>query len=225
MKLISDWIEILEDDVNGQLYGHVDLAKFTDEEREKAFIKFGEGNEDLARLLKVAYEHNAESIFCCSGHGGPDGYVLFKVNEENLQYLQDVGKVLSNFGVITNFENHYKGGKRVDYRGVQSSDWFGIAAEVMQNLKDFDSENPSKYYHEEMHDARIPLKYRIKKNLLALLKKVENKNKALPEPKDDNNSTNRRKFIESLSPAKQEREELGEVHKNEINNQVENEGR
>lgn len=181
MRLVDYVIERLENSLKRKNDGHVDLSKLPPEQREKSFVQFGEGNVDLTRLLKVAYEHDVESMFCCSGHSGPNGYVVFKVNEENLKYLQDVGKVLSKHNVVTNFEEHYLMGKRVAFSGKKSSDWFGMAADVMENIQEFDTSNPSIYYHEQMWKLQEPLSYTIKRKMLELLKKMGNKVETLPE--------------------------------------------
>jgi len=197
MGLVKNLLKHLENSIEKKDDGYIDLSKLTPAERENAFIQFGEGNEDLTRLLKIAYEHNVESMFCCSGHNGPNGYVVFKVNEDNLKYLQDVGKVLSNHGVITNFDNHYDKGKRVSYRGKNSSDWFGIAGDIMENIKDFDYNNPSIYYHEKMNESYIPLDYKIKKFLINLLQKMDKK-ESLPEAKAESTSISQSEFRDKL---------------------------
>lgn len=193
MRLVDYVIERLENSLKGKNHGYVDLSKLSSEQREKSFVQFGEGNADLTRVLRVAYEHDVESMFCCSGHGGPNGYVVFKVNEENLKYLQDVGKVLSKHNVVTNFEEHYLMGKRVCFRGKESSDWFGLAADVMENIQEFDSTNPSIYYHEKMLKSQEPLSYAVRKKILGVLKKIGNKVETLPE--NSHNNTDKNKFF------------------------------
>lgn len=114
-----------------------------------------------------------------------------------MKYLQDVGKALSNHGVITNFDNHYDKAKRVSYRGKNSSDWFGIAGDIMENLKNFDCNNPSIYYHEKMNESYIPLDYKIKKFLINLIQKIDSK-KSLPEPEGNKSDSAKRQFTDSL---------------------------
>ena len=163
----------------------VDLTKLTDEEREKAFIEFGEGSEELTNFLRAAYNHGAPSMFACSGHGYRQPYVILKVTDENLQMLQYLGKVLSNYGVATSFTDHYEFGKRVDYRGfIKNSPsprnlcgWLEIATDVLENPNKYieEANNPQIYYHEFMNSSYIPLGYRMKKKLLEELKKQEQK--------------------------------------------------
>ena len=191
MRLVDYVIERLENSLKGKNYGHVDLSKLSSEQREKSFVQFGEGNADLTRLLKVAYEHEVESMFCCSGHGGPNGYIVFKVNEENLKYLQDVGKVLSKHNVVTNFEEHYSMGKRVCFSGKESSDWFGMAADVMENIQEFDTTSPSIYYHEKMFKSQEPLSHSVRRKILGLLRKIGNKVEILPETSQNNIDKNK----------------------------------
>lgn len=123
--------------------------------------------------------------------------VVFKVNEKNLKYLQDVGKVLSKHNVVTNFEEHYLIGKRVSFRGKESSDWFRMAADVMDNIQEFDTTNPSIYYHKQMWKSQEPLSYTIKRKMLGLLKKIGNKVKTLPET---HNNTDKNKLFRDEVP-------------------------
>ncbi|MBR6033268.1 MAG: hypothetical protein IKP28_00705 [Clostridia bacterium] len=133
---------------------YVDLTKLSDEERERAFVEFGEGSRELTRFLKTAYEHGAPSMFCCSGHGGSRGYVMLKVTDENLELLRKLGKALSRFGIVTNFDNEFHYGKRVIYdcsdNLTPSSFWFGLAADIIENPSAYECDNPTMYYHEEM---------------------------------------------------------------------------
>ena len=176
MRVIPTLINHLEKSESKHKKCYINLAKLNAKQRERAFNSFGEGNKELTRLLKVAYKHNIESMFCCCGHGGPNGYVVFKANEKNIRYLQNVGKALSNYNVTTRFDYHYTEGKRVCFRGVDTSDWFGIAADVIGNIRKYDISNPSSYYDETINIGYIPLDYRIKMNLINILKKVEEKN-------------------------------------------------
>ena len=154
--------------------GHVDISTLSPEERKNAFMEFAEGNKGLYELLNTAYEQGIESMFCCAGHSENDnGYVVFKVTDDNLKKLQQLGKVLSHEGVATSFENHHELGKRVLYHGfkVQSKNWFGKANEILENLPQYEI-IPSIYYHEMMIDSNNPLSYRIRDNIVKTLEKI-----------------------------------------------------
>lgn len=107
--------------------GHIDLSSLSDEDREKAFQEFSEGNEGLCQLLKIAYANGLESTFCCGGHSKSNlGYITFNVNEENIEMLRQIGKFLSHESIATSFERHYKYGDRVKFQGIIGADknWF-----------------------------------------------------------------------------------------------------
>ena len=151
----------------------VDLTKLKAEDREEAFIEFGEGSPALTRFLRTAYEHGAPSMFSCSGHGVREPYAMLRVTDENLEMLQDLGKVLSKYGVTTNFENHHQYGKRVSFRKVQKSkpiNWLDLASDVLEHPEQYNTDNPSIYYHEEMSSSYKPLSFDIKMRLLQALK-------------------------------------------------------
>lgn len=181
MKILSNWIGHLEKSIEKSAgCGHIDLSKLTPEERKKAFVTFGEGSENLTRLLKTAYEHNVESQFCCSDCENSNGYVTFKVTDDNLKYLRDVGKVLSNYDVTTTFEEHYTMGMKVNFCSFNhepSEHWFGIAADVMENIQNFDCEHPTELYHERIYTHNAPLGNRIQEKLLTILKYFEAEDK------------------------------------------------
>ena len=131
----------------------IDLKLLSEEDREKAFIQFGEGSRELTSFLKSAYKHCVPSIFCCSGHDVRQPYVMLKVTDENLELLQTLGKILSKQGVVTNFEEHHQYGKRVIFSphgNVIQKEWLDKACDIMEHPEKFDSSNPSIYYHEEM---------------------------------------------------------------------------
>ena len=157
----------------------IDLTKLTDEQREQAFIVFGEGSKELTDFLRTAYAHGAPSMFACSGHGVRQPYVSLRVTDENLQMLQYLGKVLSNYGVTTSFENHHLFGKRVFYHGYNNSDdlcaWLNTATDVLEHpdLYANGASKPTMLYHETMTSSYVPLSYKIKKSLLESLKKRE----------------------------------------------------
>ena len=165
-------IKKLEHDIEPDA-GHIELENLTEEERSKLFIKFGEGNTDLTNFLRTTYNHNAPSVFCCSGHGIQSAYVVLKVNDENIELLKKVGKVLSKQGISTNFENNHIRGCLVSYRAVHdnpSTNWLNIASQIMENPELFDDSNPTIYYHEVMYKSYKPLLFDLKKRLLNYLR-------------------------------------------------------
>lgn len=154
--------------------GHIDISKLSPEERKNAFMEFAEGNKGLYDLLNTAYEQEIESMFCCAGHSENDnGYVVFKVTDDNLKKLQQLGKVLSHEGVATSFENHHELGKRVLYHGfkVQSKNWFEKANEILENLPQHEI-IPSIYYHEMMINSNKPFSYRIRESIIKALERI-----------------------------------------------------
>ena len=68
-------------------YGSDLVSTIDDKERETLFYTFGEGDPNLTKFLKTAYEHGAPSMFCCSGHGVNNPYVVLKVTDENIDLL------------------------------------------------------------------------------------------------------------------------------------------
>ena len=185
MGLKEKVIKWLEKDVEPSA-GRVDLETLDDETREKLFIQFGEGDKNLSKFLKTAYEHGAPSHFCCSGHGSRPAYVILKVTDENIEMLRFLGKVLSNRNVVTNFTDDHIRGKFVDIRGINnniSTEWLNIASKIRENPEIYDGSNPSIYYHEEMHSSYKPLGFDLKKKLLHYLRGDQ---KRLPEKNTSN---------------------------------------
>ena len=134
--------------------------------------KFGEGDKNLTRFLKTAYEHNAPSLFCCSGHGIQSAYVVLKVTEENINLLRKIGKVLSKQKVITNFTDNHIRGKYVSYRSrTINTEWLNLASEIMENPEKYDDSNPDIFYHEEFVKSHKTLGFDLKKQLLNYLRK------------------------------------------------------
>lgn len=179
---IKDWIiKKLENDVEPNA-GHIDLESLDDDEREKLFIQFGEGDKNLTKFLKTAYENKAPSLFCCSGHGYKSPYVRLKVTRENIELLRKMGKVLSRYGIATNFTNDYIRGIIVQYSSMKgyNTDWLNIASQIMENPELFDDTNPEIYYHEEIRQSYKPLGFNLKKKILQFLRKDS---KQLPERK------------------------------------------
>ena len=186
---IKEWIiKKLEKDVEATA-GHINLEELNEEERNKCFVQFGEGDENLTSFLKTAYDHGAPSIFCCSGHGSRSAYVVLKVTDDNIELLRKVGKVLSKSGVSTNFENNHSRGLTVHYTSMKSvsTSWLDLADRVMNTPELFDDSNPEIYYHEEIFYSYKPFGYDFKKKLLNYLRgtrkelplgnQVETKNK------------------------------------------------
>lgn len=150
----------------------VDISLLSSEEREKAFMEFSEGDDGLYTLLTTAYEHGIESMFSCSGHFNNFGYVVFKVNDDNLKSLQQLGKVLSHEGIATNFEQHHKLGFRVLFHShhATSKDWFYKAAETIENMPNFEI-TPTILYHETVYPSYQPFLSRIKQGIIEKLRK------------------------------------------------------
>lgn len=196
----------------------IDLSKLSDEEREEVFITFGEGNEHLTRLLKVAYSNNVSSQFCCSGHNGlKRAYVVFEVNEDNIKYLQKVGKILSKSNVVTNFENNFTYGKRVSFHGRDyNNNWFEYAADIMENINEYEVTTPDIYYHEDMYDNIIPFGYRVLQRLLNILKNEKLKIKKLPFPKN-NRDRNIRDTIKVIPSEENEEKAINNTNKEDNN--------
>jgi len=177
---IKEWfIKRLEKDVEVTA-GHINLEDLNEEERNKCFIQFGEGDENLTSFLKTAYNHGAPSIFCCSGHRTRSAYVMLKVTDDNIELLRSVGKVLSKSGVSTNFENNHLRGLVVSYRSMKSdsTSWLNLAERVMNTPELFDDSNPEIYYHEGITDSYKPFGFDFKKKLLNYLRGTRKK---LPE--------------------------------------------
>lgn len=180
MGLKERIIKWLEKDVEPSS-GRIDLETLDDETREKLFNQFGEGDKNLSKFLKTAYEHGAPSQFCCSGHGSRPAYVNLKVTDENIEMLRYLGKVLSNRNVVTNFTDDHIRGKFVDFRGINnniSTEWLNIASKVLENPEIYDDSNPSIYYHEGIYTSYKPFGFDLKKKLLHYLRGDQ---KRLPE--------------------------------------------
>lgn len=177
MGLKESIIKKLENDVEPNA-GHIELENLSEEERNKMFIKFGEGNVDLTNFLKTAFNHNAPSIFCCSGHGFQSAYVSLKVNDENIELLRKTGKVLSKYGVSTNFTDDHIRGLYVHFCALHnnpSTKWLNIASQIMENPEIFDDSNSEICYHEEIHKSYKPLLFDLKKKLLHYLREDSRK--------------------------------------------------
>ena len=179
---IKDWIIKKLESIVEPTTGHIDLESLDDERRNELFKQFGEGDENLTKFLKTAYENKAPSLFCCSGNGVRSAYVILKVTEENIELLRKMGKVLSKYGVSTNFIDHHIRGIIVDYRSMKktSTDWLNIASQIMEFPELFDDTNPKIYYHEEIRQSYKPLGFELKKKILHYLRK---KARQLPERK------------------------------------------
>ena len=187
MGLKERIIKWLEKDVEPSA-GRIDLEKIDDETREKLFKQFGEGDKNLSKFLKTAYEHGAPSQFCCSGHGSRPAYVNLKVTDENIEMLRFLGKVLSNRNVVTNFTDDHIRGKFVDFRGINnniSTEWLNIASKILENPEIYDGSNPSIYYHEAMYSSYKPFGFDLKKKLLHYLRGDQ---KRLPENSTPNDT-------------------------------------
>ena len=100
MGLKERIIEKLEKDVEFSA-GRIDLETVDEETRENLFKQFGEGDKNLIRFLKTAYNHGAPSQFCCSGHGYQTAYVNLKVTDENLVNL--TGGIIQGMSRSSNY--------------------------------------------------------------------------------------------------------------------------
>lgn len=168
---IKDWIiKKLEKEVEPNA-GHIDLESLDENRREELFKQFGEGDENLTKFLKTAYENNAPSLFCCSGHGLRSAYVILKVTDKNIDILRKMGKILSKQNIITNFTDDYIRGKYVDFRSNNiDTKWLNFASQIMENPELFDDSNPTILYHENFNQSYKPFGFELKKKLLNYLR-------------------------------------------------------
>lgn len=213
---IKDWIiKKLESDVEPSA-GHIDLENLDNNTRNELFKQFGEGDENLTRFLKTAYDNKAPSLFCCSGHGLKSAYVILRVTEENIELLRKMGKVLSKYGVSTNFTDDYIRGIIVDYRSIKShnTDWLNIASQIMENPELFDDTNPEIYYHQKITTSYKPIGFELKKKILHYLRKDI---KQLPE-----RSTFSSKRIPSWILSEEERRTINQQTQDFLHQQTEN---
>jgi hypothetical protein len=93
-----------------------------------------------------------------------------------------IGKILSNQGIITNFEDHHIQGKMVSYMPMDRYDteWMRIATNILENPEKYEDEEPSILYHETMYESYKPMFFDFKKRLLNILRGT----KELPEGKE-----------------------------------------
>lgn len=176
---IKSWlISKLERDVESKA-GHIDLEDLSQEERNTMFEQFGEGDPNLEGFLRKAYDSGMPSIHCCCGHGEKKPYVTFKITDENIEMARRIGKILSNQGIITNFEDHHIQGKMVSYMPMDRYDteWMRMATNILENPEKYEDEEPSILYHETMYESYKPMFFDFKKRLLNSLRGT----KELPE--------------------------------------------
>ena len=169
---IKSWIiNKLEEDVEPSA-GHIELENLTEEDREKMFKQFGEGDVNLTEFLRQSYKSGLPSIFCCSGHGVKSAYVILKITDENMNIARKMGKILSKQGIATNFTDDHIRGKYVDYRSMKtnSTEWLKTATQILANPELFEDVEPDIYYHEKMYLSRKPLAFDLKKRLLSYLR-------------------------------------------------------
>lgn len=200
--------------------GYIDVSKLSPKERENAFKMFAEGNKDLYTLLTVAYENGIQSMFSCAGHSeNYFGYIVFKVNDDNLEKIRKVGKVISHYGIATNFQDHYKFGKRVSFEPhrdiVKNRSWFAKMAETIKDTPQYDVE-PTIFYHEEMYISEAPFSERLEEKIINVLKKLRSpEQKLLVETKEQKN-TNKlgEKLREEYKSNEEKREPIYEPKEN-----------
>lgn len=176
---IKSWlISRLERDVESKA-GHIDLEDLSEEERNTMFTQFGEGDSNLEGFLRKAYDSGMPSIHCCCGHGEKKPYVTFKITDENIEMARKIGKILSNQGITTNFEDHHIQGKMVAYMPMDryDTDWMRMATSILEHPEKYEDEEPSIYYHETMYESYKPMFFDLKKRLLNSLRGT----KQLPE--------------------------------------------
>ena len=169
---IKSWIiNKLEKDVEPSA-GHIELEDLTEEDREKMFKQFGEGDANLTEFLKQSYKSGLPSIFCCSGHGIQSAYVVLKITDKNIYIARKIGKILSKQGIVTSFIDDHLKGKCVDYRSMKTSstEWLNTATRILANPELFEDVEPTIYYHEKMYPSRKPLFFDLKKRLLLYLR-------------------------------------------------------
>lgn len=169
---IKSWIiNKLEKEVEYSA-GHIELENLTEEDREKLFEQFGEGDDNLTKFLKSAYKSGLPSAFCCSGHGVQSAYVTLKITDKNIEIAKKVGKILSKQGVSTNFTDDHIRGKYVDYRSMKSisTEWLNTATQILENPEIFEDVEPDIYYHEQIVPSRKPFLFDIKRKLLTYLR-------------------------------------------------------
>ena len=183
---VKNWlIRKLENEIENKA-GSIDLESVSEEERERLFTKFGEGDYFLTKFLKLAYDKGAPSMFCCSGHGVRSPYVVLKVTDDNIELLRKVGRVLSTRCISTNFINDYSKGIYVDYRGVNTNtNWLSFACQVIEHPELFNDSNPDKYYHEKIYSLHKPFAFELKKKLLNYLRRENDKNLENIKEKDN----------------------------------------
>ncbi len=168
----KSWIiNKLEKDVEPSA-GHIELENLTEEDREKLFKQFGEGDVNLTEFLRQSYQSGLPSIFCCSGHGVQSAYVTLKITDDNINIARKMGKILSKQGISTNFTDDHIRGKYVDYKSMKtnSTEWLNTATQILANPELFEDLEPDVYYHEKMYPSRKPLAFDLKKRLLSYLR-------------------------------------------------------
>ena len=195
---IKSWlISKLERDVESTA-GYVNLENLSDEERNSMFAQFGEGDSNLENFLRKAYDSGLPSMHCCCGHGEKKPYVALKITDENLEIARRLGKILSNYGITTNFEEHHILGKRVSYMPIDRYDteWMMMAANILEHPEKYEDEEPSIYYHETMYESYKPMFFDLKRRLLNNLRGT----KQLPEGKEEQKlkDNSKEKFRDSL---------------------------
>ena len=195
---IKSWlISKLERDVESTA-GYVNLENLSDEERNSMFAQFGEGDSNLENFLRKAYDSGLPSMHCCCGHEIRKPYVAFKITDENIETARRLGKILSNYGITTNFEEHHILGKRVSYMPIDRYDteWMMMAANILEHPEKYEDEEPSIYYHETMYESYKPMFFDLKRRLLNNLRGT----KQLPEGKEEQKlkDNSKEKFRDSL---------------------------
>ena len=212
----KSWIiNKLEKDVEPSA-GHIELENLTEEDREKLFKQFGEGDVNLTEFLRQSYKSGLPSIFCCSGHGIQSAYVTLKITDENINIARKMGKILSKQGISTNFTDDHIRGKYVDYKSMKtnSTEWLNTATQILANPELFEDVEPDVYYHEKMYPSRKPLAFDLKKRLLSYLRGTKQIEETTTVSSIQEIKKNSLELSDKVKSSIEEYQELSNINKN-----------
>lgn len=212
----KSWIiNKLEKDVEPSA-GHIELENLTEEDREKLFKQFGEGDVNLTEFLRQSYKSGLPSIFCCSGHGVQSAYVTLKITDDNINIARKMGKILSKQGISTNFTDDHIRGKYVDYKSMKtnSTEWLNTATQILANPELFEDVEPDVYYHEKMYPSRKPLAFDLKKRLLSYLRGTKQIEETTTVSSIQEIKKNSLELSDKVKSSIEEHQELSNINKN-----------
>ena len=212
----KSWIiNKLEKDVEPSA-GHIELENLTEEDREKLFKQFGEGDVNLTEFLRQSYQSGLPSIFCCSGHGVQSAYVTLKITDDNINIARKMGKILSKQGISTNFTDDHIRGKYVDYKSMKtnSTEWLNTATQILANPELFEDVEPDVYYHEKMYPSRKPLAFDLKKRLLSYLRGTKQIEETTTVSSIQEIKKNSLELSDKVKSSIEEHQELSNINKN-----------